>query len=171
MLKMIEATKDDIDQLDELYKACTSHLFKKGLKQWDQNYPNINIYIDAVNNRYQYIFREEFKLIGSCILDEKQAETWHLVNWKYNNVKILILHALAINPSLQGQGYGQKVLNMCQIYGLDRGYHYMRLDVFSKNQSAIHLYEKNGFIKAGEVYFDFKPEGHQKYLCYEKKLV
>lgn len=170
MLKMIAATMDDLNRIEELYKKCTLNLIKKGLFQWDNNYPNINTYINAINDKTQYIFEDDNELIGSAILNEYQSEDWSLVNWNYNDGKILVLHALAINPSIQGKGYGQKVLKHCESYGLEKGYMFMRLDVFSENQVAIRLYEKNEYKKAGEAIFDFKPKEHQKYLCYEKKL-
>lgn len=171
MLKMIEARTDDLNRIEELYKDCTLNLKERGIYQWDDRYPSISTYISSIRNKCQYIFEEDDTLIGSVILNESQSAEWDSVPWNYIDGKILIIHALAISPVVQGKGYGQKVLELCETHGANADYTVMRLDVFSENQVAIRLYEKNGYRKVGEVTFPFKPEGHQNYYCYEKMLI
>jgi ribosomal protein S18 acetylase RimI-like enzyme len=168
---MIEATTDDLNRIEELYKDCTLNLNERGIYQWDDRYPSISTYISSIGNKCQYIFEADNTLIGSVILNESQSAEWDLIPWNYIEGKILVIHALAISPTVQGKGYGQKVLELCEAHGINTGYTAMRLDVFSENQAAIRLYEKNGYQKVGEVTFSFRPEGHQKYYCYDKMLI
>lgn len=170
LLKMFEATLDDLNRIDKLYKVCTLNLNERGLYQWDDRYPSISTYIKSISDKCQYIFEDDDILIGSVILNEIQSEEWNSITWNYIEGKILIIHALAINPTVQGQGYGQKVLELCEAHGIRNGYTAIRLDVFSENEAAIRLYEKNAYQSVGEVTFDFKPEGHQKYYCYDKVI-
>lgn len=167
---MNKAKMDDLSRIDELYKVCILNLNESGIYQWDDRYPNISTYTSCIKDKCQYIFESDGDLIGSVILNESQSEEWNLVPWNYIDGRIIVIHALAINPKVQGKGYGQQVLELCEAYGFNNGYTAMRLDVFSKNAAAIRLYEKNAFQKVGEVTFSFKPIGHQQYYCYEKML-
>lgn len=170
MLRIINATIEDLNGIDKLYTNCIQSLNKKGIFQWDDRYPNIETYKNSINNKSQYIIMDDDELVGAVILNEIQAEEWDKVSWNYKDEKALIIHALAINTAHQGKGYGQRVLELCHTYGIDNGYKVIRLDAFSENPAAINLYEKNGYKKTGEVTFDTKPEGHQLYFCYDKLL-
>lgn len=171
MLKMMTATTKDLNRIDGLYNSCIEKLNKKGIFQWDERYPNIETYKSSINTNSHYIFMDDEVLVASVILNEIQAEEWNIVSWNYKDEKTLVIHALAINPFCQGKGYGQQVLELCQRYAINNHYKVIRLDAFSENPVALNLYKKNEFKKAGEVTFDYKPEGHQLYFCYDKLLV
>lgn len=162
---------DDLIKLDKLYTHCVLDLNSRGIHQWDSSYPNMDTYRTSIKSRSQYIFEDNELIIGAVILNGIQAEEWSAVPWNYNDEKILIVHALVINPLFQGKGNGQKVLELCEQYAMNNGFVAIRLDVFSENPYAIKLYERNLFQKVGEVTFYFKPEGHQQYYCYEKNLL
>ena len=170
MISMKVANNTDLDVIDELYRDCIQHLNDQQIYQWDEKYPNIETYKNNIKLKKQYIFQDEDRCIGAVILNEVQAGEWGVMPWEYLDGKSLIIHALAINPLAQGNGYGQQVLQLCETYGVGHGYSAVRLDVFSENQVAINLYEKNQYKRVGAVHFDYKPVGHEVYYCYEKVL-
>lgn len=171
MLKMTKAVTADLNRIEKLYKDCILSLNEKGIYQWDDRYPNTGTFMSGIESKCQYIFEDDNALIGSVILNENQSAEWNLIPWNYTKGRILVIHALAITPTAQCKGYGQKVLELCEAQGINTCYTAMRLDAFSENQAALRLYEKNGYQKVGEVTFGFKPEGHQVYYCYEKMLI
>jgi len=62
------------------------------------------------------------------------------------------LERIVVDKRHRGKGYGKLLLNalegLCQIYG----YSFIRLDVLSKNTSAIELYEKHDYIPYSATY-------------------
>ncbi len=171
MLNMIKAASAELEILNKLYTDCIDHLNKNGIFQWDGSYPNKNTCMKSIAEESHYIFQNDAdEPVGAVVLNELQADEWKAISWKYQEDKTLIIHALAIDPLSQGRGYGQRILEMCEEYGREQGYTAMRLDAFSENPAAVRLYEKNGYERAGELIFDFKPEGHQLYYCYERLL-
>jgi ribosomal protein S18 acetylase RimI-like enzyme len=170
LLRMINAGIEDLDRIEQLYNDCINELNRRGIFQWDYRYPNTEFYISSINNKDQYIFLDDEILVGSVVLNETQSDEWSTVSWNYEDEETLVIHALAINPKHQGKGYGQKVLDLCHEYAIENNYKVIRLDVFTENPTALHLYEKNGYKRVGAVTFDIKPEGHQLYYCYEKLL-
>lgn len=171
LLAIKSAKENDIDRIDKLYNGCISELNNSKIFQWDESYPNIDTYKKSIEERTQYIFLNNDILIGAVILNESQAKEWDGVPWNHTDKKSLIIHALAISREVQGKGYGQRVLELCEKYGIENGYSVIRLDVFSENQVAIGLYERNGYKRVGKVSFGFKLVGHQVYYCYEKNIV
>ena len=167
---MISAEIEDLDKIKQLYSNCIDELNSNGIYQWDYRYPNIDFYKSSINNKDQYIFLDDGLWVGSVVLNEAQSDEWSTVFWNYKDEKTLVIHALAISPNNKGKGYGQKALSLCHEYAIENSYNVIRLDVFSENPVALHLYEKNGYMRVGEVTFDIKPEGHQLYYCYEKLL-
>lgn len=170
MLRMINAGIEDLYRIEQLYKDCIDDLNNRGIFQWDHRYPNTEFYISCINNKDQYVFIDDEVLVGCVVLNETQSEEWSAVSWNYKDEKALVIHALAISPKHQGKGYGQKILDLCHEYGLKYNHKVIRLDVFSENPAAIHLYEKNGYKRVGDVTFDIKPAGHQLYYCYDRLL-
>jgi ribosomal protein S18 acetylase RimI-like enzyme len=167
---MVKATRNDLKDIEKLYEESSKALDRKQIFQWDEKYPNRETFLSGIEGNEQFLFTDGGVLIGSVILNEKQSPEWNEVNWKYPQESALIIHALTIDASAQGKGYGRKVLRMCEEFAEEKSYASIRLDVFSENPAAIGLYEKYGYEKVGAVRFHFKPVGHQEYHCYEKKL-
>ncbi|MBI9011514.1 MAG: GNAT family N-acetyltransferase [Clostridiales bacterium] len=167
---MVKAKIEDLGQIEKLYGDCTDYLNQNEIYQWDDKYPNSEMYKICIEDEELFLFIENKKIVGSVVLDEFQSDEWSSLNWGYNEGAQLVIHALAIDPVFQGNGYGQKALELCEEYAIKANYNLMRLDAFSENQVALKLYEKNGYRKVGTVVFDSKPVNHQNYHCYEKKL-
>ena len=147
-----------------------SDLNKRGIFQWNENYPNSDSVAQCIDRKEQYLLQDGSELIGTVVLNEVQADEWSLVNWLFNEDASCVIHGLVIDPIKQGRGYGKRVLKLCEEHAKRQGYTIMRLDVFPENTAAVGLYQKFGYIKRGEVSFDYKPPGHQEYHCYEKRL-
>ncbi len=39
-MKILKATKADLEQLCSITKSCTTHMIEKGIFQWDEQYPS-----------------------------------------------------------------------------------------------------------------------------------
>ena len=79
------------------------------------------------------------------------------------------LYSLAVDPDLQRQNLGHKLLEAAEQRSLDEGCVAIRLEVRPDNQQAIRFYERHGYSKFGiaEDYY----EDHAEALRYEKNIV
>jgi ribosomal protein S18 acetylase RimI-like enzyme len=57
---------------------------------------------------------------------------------------------VSVDPQLRKRGFASQLLAQCVEYARDRGYTGVHLEVGMKNQSAIDLYEREGFGVANE---------------------
>jgi ribosomal protein S18 acetylase RimI-like enzyme len=79
--------------------------------------------------------------------------------------KVCVLHRLCVNPKVQRQGIGARILSLAENAARESGYGAVRLDAFSQNPAALKLYAKSGYRYVGNVFFR-----KGKFFCYEKKL-
>ena len=159
----------ELDEVWQMYQQCISTLNEAGIFQLDENYPSLRTLERACAAQSLFALRDDGQLAGAVILDEQQAAEWSEVHWQLTEGKTLVIHALAIPALQQGRGYGRRLLQSCEAYATTNGYQQIRLDVYSGNPVALSIYEKFNYRKVGFVDFDFKPEGCQRYYCYEKK--
>ena len=66
-MKNIElASIDQIDLIMKIIKACTNHMIKNGIFQWNDKYPAKQSFIDDINNEDLFVLKHEDKIIG-CV--------------------------------------------------------------------------------------------------------
>jgi ribosomal protein S18 acetylase RimI-like enzyme len=167
------AKAKQLDKIYKLYSACKEDLLKKNIYQWGEwgnNYPSKDYIKNTINDNDLYILKVNNEIVGAVVLNEKQSKEWNIINWNKINGKVLIIHALVINPKHQEKGYGKKLLLYCEQYAKDNKYSSIRLDSFKKNEISNRLYHKNGYNNLGIVIFDMKPDDNKEYYCYEKLL-
>ncbi|WP_066309021.1 GNAT family N-acetyltransferase [Bacillus sp. FJAT-29814] len=167
-LQLIKASEDMLEQVNEIYLNCRDHLLENGILQWDDHYPNKEYFQECIEDQVLLVLLEKEEMIGHVVLNDWHSEEWAPIPW--TGSRPLVIHSLMINPQVQDKGLGTNFVKLCECFAVEQGYKSIRLDAFSGNVKAIHLYEKLGYQKRGSVFFDSKPEGHQEYICFEKVL-
>ncbi len=165
------ATARQIDAVEELVNQCREDLAARQIFQWDASYPNRAYFEGALAAGSLFVLTDADRVTGVVVLDEGQASEWSAVDWQETEGPILVVHSFAVLLSSQGKGYGATMISCCEAFARDAGYKSMRLDAFSENESALRFYERNGYSFQGEIELAFKPAGHQRYYCYEKRLI
>jgi GNAT superfamily N-acetyltransferase len=166
--KLMEATNIMLDEVNEIYLKCRDQLIQNGIFQWDNQYPNKDYFKECIESKVLFVLMNDSEIIGHVVLNEWESGEWGIIPWKES--KPIMIHSLMINPLFQGKGLGTVFVTRCEECAIEKGYNSIRLDAFSGNEKAIHLYNKLGYQKRGSVSFNSKPDGHQEYICFEKKL-
>ncbi|MBT2759164.1 GNAT family N-acetyltransferase [Mesobacillus foraminis] len=164
--ELIAAKTFMLEKINDIYLASREQLFKSGIYQWDDQYPNKEYFQECIDDKTLYVLTREKEILGHVVLNEWEAEEWSTISWTGKNP--YIIHSLMIDPSVQGRGLGTEFLKLCEKKGAEKGYDSIRLDAYSGNSRAIKLYKKLGYEEKGSIYFRSKPEGHQEYICFEK---
>lgn len=170
-MRVIAAGMNALDAACALILECRQALESRGLQQWDARYPDRSFFQEAIVHGQLFVLSDEGQISGVVVLDERQAPEWASVDWQGQDGAVLVIHAFAISPRVQGRGHGAALLEFCEDFAGTRNYTGIRLDAFSENTGALRFYERHGYAYRGEVRFAFKPEGHQQYHCYEKSLL
>jgi ribosomal protein S18 acetylase RimI-like enzyme len=167
-LELVKATHAMLEEINNIYLKCREHLFENGIFQWDDRYPNKEYFQECIESKALYVLIKNTEILGHVVLDEWEPEEWDSISWVGSSP--IMIHSLMINPLIQGKGLGTDFVKLCEQIADMKGYDSIRLDAFSENEKAIHIYKKLGYQKRGRVFFTSKPEGHQEYICFEKEL-
>ncbi|MBR5908892.1 MAG: GNAT family N-acetyltransferase [Schwartzia sp.] len=101
----------------------------------------------------QYVCVDNGKMVGVFVLNADPQGAYQKGKWAVDlpDGSYMVLHALAIDPELQSQGFGSQIIRFCVEKAKAEGFKTIRVDIVPGNDPARRLYEKNGFQYAGDV--------------------
>lgn len=119
-------------------------------------YPSENWAREMTEAGEQYICVDGKKIVGAFVLNADPQGNYRKGNWSQDlpDGAYMVLHALAIDPELQGRGLGAEVVRFCTEKAKAEGYKALRLDIVPGNIPAKKLYEKTGFRYVEDVDLD-----------------
>ena len=151
------ASYDDIPEIVCIYHSligtpgCT----------WDLDYPSRTTAESDINSRSLYILKKNDRIVAVASVGEFN-ELGHL-QWTPNNP--CELARIGVIPMMQKQGIGTVILQNVIKLVQEKGFDGIRMLVSKTNPAALALYDKNGFVKCGEVFmFDID------FFCYDMKF-
>lgn len=167
MAEIVKAIIDDKDEIMKLISECVNNMRAQNIFQWNENYPNEEIMLKDIKEGNLYVMKDNSKFYGVITINEEQDEEYKKVDWKSKASGVLVVHRLAVGPLGQGKGIGKSLMVFVEDLVRQKNYNSIRLDTYSGNPIALSFYEKLGYEKVGEVYF----EGRElAFYCYEKIL-
>ena len=163
-----EATVDDLDAILKITKSCAKKLVSKNIFQWNEYYPNRNVFENDLYNKWLYVTVKENKVIGSVCVSDLIDDEYATVKWLTPNNNNIYIHRLAVDPDYQGVGYAQKMMSFAEEFAKKNKYKSIRLDTFSKNMKNQKFYKQRGYKKLGEIFFP--NQSMYPFYCYELLL-
>ena len=159
------ATEHDLVPLMSLYRAATQQMDKLGIPQWDDRYPTESIILEDIISGQMQVGRIGERIAVAYVLEECHTGDYEPAAWRYDEPRFVVLHRLCVHPDFQGQRIAQTAMDTLEAEVLSRGITAIRLDAFSQNPVALHLYKSRGYEKAGEIVYR-----KGLFFLYEKKL-
>lgn len=148
-----KATSKDINLIAALYDRVIDYQAANGsYMSWIKNvYPTKETATDALSLDTLYVYDSNEKVAGSVIFDCIQPNEYNKISWQTANDprKALIVHTLCVDPDFMGMGIATEMLTFAKTLAKSLNCSSIRLATNSKNDGAIHLYEKNDFIIIG----------------------
>lgn len=166
-MKIKHLENNDLEKVMELIKYTVQEMNKNNNFQWDESYPNREVFLEDIEERTLYgVITEEGKLAGIGVLNTKSAEEFNVSNGNSTN-EDYVIHRLAVDMNYRGHGIAEFLIMNFEQKVLERGKKYMRVDTNSRNIKAQSLFEKMGYKKTGNMNLVGIKED---FICYEKKL-
>jgi ribosomal protein S18 acetylase RimI-like enzyme len=138
------ASREDIPAIVSLYHSlvgtpgCT----------WDDEYPSLETAELDLTRQTLYVLKN-----GSLVVAVASVGAFDELgdlSWKSQNP--CELARIGVLPNLQNQGVGTIILSHIMEVAKAKGFDGIRMLVSKTNYPALALYEKNGFVRCGEVY-------------------
>jgi len=176
-MKFKKANDTDFHSIQKFYWNVIDGIHKNNVKNenlgWEKGvYPSDSFLTDSIQNGELYMLTDGNTLCACVILNDKCNEGYNGCKWSIicEQNEILIPHALAVDPKLQGKGIGKIVVQ--HIIDLARAEHKkaVRLDVLGACKAAERLYISCGFrfVEAKEMFYD--DTGWTEYKMFELNL-
>ena len=160
-----KATLKDLDAILKITKSCAEEMISKNIFQWNDSYPNRKAFENDIHNGRLYVREEKRKIIGSICVSDFMDEEYLAVKWLSTNNNNIYIHRLAVDPTSQGQGFGQDMMNFAENFAKRKNYQSIRLDTFSMNVRNQRFYKQRGYRRLGSIFFP--NQSKEPFYCYE----
>jgi GNAT superfamily N-acetyltransferase len=143
--------------------ACVADLVRRGIYQWNEDYPGEDVIREDIDRGHLFIIREADLCAGIIVLNELQDAEWSSVPWAPSR-RPLAVHRLLVHPDRQREGVGRALMGFAMRRGRELGCDALRFDVYSGNPELVRTYERMGCVRRGEVFF---PHRELSFYCYD----
>ena len=154
-----KAKIEDISAIAKIYdEICDAQDEGKLAVSWIKGiYPTEDTAMAALKRDDLFVIEEDSKIIGTGIINQKQMEAYAGADWRFpaEDQEVMVLHTLAISPSVGRKGYGSAFVQYYEDYARENGCCYLRMDTNEINKTARSLYKKLGYEEIDMVPCDF----------------
>lgn len=161
------ATLEDIEPIMNLVREIVPVMRASGNFQWDDVYPNPEVFEQDVVLRQLWVADVDGMVAGFAAITTDQEAEYANVGWDINEPAI-VTHRLAVSIHHRRQGIAEALLKQAEIVALTKGINILRIDTNSNNKATRLLFPKLGYEYAGETGLYFRP--NLRFYCYEKFL-
>lgn len=167
-LSFEQAKLDNLNEILNITKRAVDFMQNViNIDQWDENYPNQKTFEDDIFNKELYVLKNKNNtILGYVCINKQIYEEYNQVIWN-EDTNFKTLHRICIDPTVHGNGYGQKIFELAESVLKDMSIPYVRIDTFSLNTPMNNLILKSGYSFKGQMNYK---ENKPKWNCYEKKL-
>lgn len=160
-----KATKNDVNAIMAIIRACAKAMVAKGIYQWNKHYPNAKAFEVDIDRNELYVLLINQEIIGCITISTVKDEEYLPIKWLTKTENNIYIHRLSIHPKHQGKGYAQQLMDFAEDYAVKNNYASVRLDTFSQNKRNQKFYEQRGYKRLGNIYFP--KQSNYPFYCYE----
>lgn len=159
---------EDIDNIMEIIKQAQAYFKEQGIDQWQNNYPNVEVIINDINNEHSYVLLKDNTIVATVAVSfdgEKTYESIYEGQW-ITNGKFAVIHRIAVDNNYKGLGISSEIIKHIEKLCLSRDVQSIKADTHEENLSMQKLLKKNDFKYCGIIYLE---SGHKR-VAFEKVI-
>lgn len=146
-----KATAADLDEIEKLVAGAIARMIENGIYQWDELYPTRDDFADDIALDSLYVGETDGEICIVFAINHNHDEEYADGNWTYDGENYLVVHRVCVRTEYQRRGIADKTVDYIEKLIKDAGADSIRLDTFTENPFAIHMYEKHGFAIVGTM--------------------
>ncbi|WP_299990434.1 GNAT family N-acetyltransferase [uncultured Pontibacter sp.] len=137
-----------------------------GSNQWQDGYPNPEVIRQDIEQGVGFVLTEGETIVGyTAVLINDEPEYEKIEGKWLTNEDFVVFHRVAISEQHLGKGLAKKILASIEDFARSKNIFSIKADTNFDNLAMMSLFEKNGYVYCGEVYFRGSPR-----KAYEKVL-
>ena len=161
------ATDEDVAAILALVGRSVPLMRAAGNLQWDDGYPNAEVFAEDVRVRQLWVAEVDGRVAGVAAITTEQSPEYAEVGWDLKEAAVVV-HRLAVDPEFRGLGVGERLMRQAEVVALEWGIGVLRVDTNTRNLATQGLLPKLGYQLSGEIGLEFRPG--LRFFCYEKRL-
>lgn len=161
------ARREDLAPLIALIQKVVPLMRATGNLQWDETYPNEEVFGEDIALGQLWIAEIDGALAGVAAITTNQEPEYAQVGWDIEE-QAIVVHRLAVHPDFRGAGVARALMEKAEDVAQERGIHVLRVDTNTQNEATQRLFPKLGYVLSGEIGLGFRPG--LRFFCYEKRL-
>ena len=146
---------DDLPKVMEITTAAKKLLKQNGSLQWQQGYPNEEIFTNDINNERLYGIYEDNELMGyGAYVYGKDLNYVEIEGGKWDipaNDRDMAIHRVAVDENCHGKKYGVKILEYGIKYAKKLKCLTVKVDTHKNNIPMQKCIAKSGFLYRGII--------------------
>ena len=161
-----KAIVSDIDIVMSILGQAQEYLRNKGVDQWQDNYPNLDIIKRDIEKNIGYVLEKDGKIVATVAVsfnDEKTYDNIYDGKWITEN-DYAVVHRIAVENNYKGQRLSAKILAHIVEMCLNKNIHSIKVDTHKQNEYMRKMLSNNGFKYCGIIYLENRSER----VAYEK---
>lgn len=159
------AFNEDLNGMMTIIKQAQDYFKKNNIDQWQNNYPNIKVVKNDIENKNAYVMTENDEVIAMAVISFDGEETYNVIQGKWlSQNKFAVIHRIAVLQDFKGIRLACTILKNAKIMCLNRNVHSIRIDTHKDNLSMQRLLSKNGFKYCGIIHLK---DGNER-MAFEK---
>lgn len=145
------ADKFDIPEILEIITDARKQINDLGFKQWTNDYPNAQTFINDIANNELYV-EDKSGVIAVMALVKSINHDYNKIdgNWLSNN-KYYTIHRLAVKAEYRHLKIAQSLFNFAYDEALKAGVN-LRIDTHPKNLPMQNLIKKMNYVYCGVIF-------------------
>ncbi len=152
--RLVDATIEDLDAVYSLIDRARALIHELNINQWVNGYPaREDIERDIREGHTKKLIRDDGALVATAYLSFDPDPNYEVLvegNWK-NDEPHGVLHRIAVDPEMRGQGIAGILIKLCIEEVLAHGLKDVRVDTHEENIPMRRALEKAGFVSCGIV--------------------
>lgn len=159
----------DCPAVEALYEEAKDFLRAQGVDQWQDGYPNGEVFLEDVADGTAYVLEADSQVVATaclCLGTEPTYAAIYQGAWAVDAKEYAFLHRIAVSGSCKGQNVPALFFGELERQARERGLTSLRGDTHRDNKIMQRVMEKNGLSHRGIIYLE---DGGER-LAFEKVL-
>ena len=174
-LTVRKAKIGDAERIAEIYeKIHTEEEQGRASIGWQRNiYPTIETAELGIGKDDMFVAEDESgRIVAAARLNFEQCPQYAEAEWEFpaEDDEVLVMHTLVVDPEVQGNSVGRRMLEYYEGYAESLGCKFLRIDTNERNGIARAFYVKCGYKEVGIVLGEFNGMPGVPQVCREKKI-
>ncbi|HEY8445175.1 MAG TPA: GNAT family N-acetyltransferase [Bacilli bacterium] len=170
-MKIRLATNEDLNGILEIVQDAINLLKQNNVNQWQNGYPNRDVFIKDIENQTLYVLCDNSIIVGFCNISPLPDPSYKVIyegSWLTDVEEYVVIHRLAVRKENYHCNCARTLIEFAYKIAKENHKISIRVDTHHDNIPMNRLLQKMGFIKCGIIHLIGYSDAEKARVAYEK---